>query len=145
MLINDQERFLVGRHLKRRKWECVSGALEANETLVEGGLRELREEMGPDVRAKPLGVIHASSFHYDQNARFMLSVVYVMAYEGGEVRPGDDMSDEFRWLSLEEIKAHTPRVTIPMYDWLFEDALVNFRRWRHRDVELQAPLRGPGS
>ena len=125
MLINDQERFLVGRHLKRRKWECVSGALEANETLVEGGLRELREEMGPDVRAKPLGVIHASSFHLRPKRPLHVERRLCDGLRGGVVRPGDDMSDEFRWLSLEEIKAHTPRVTIPMYDWLFEDALVN--------------------
>lgn len=46
-------------------------------------LREVREEAGPDLRVRPLGVVHASTFAYDDRVRRMISVVYLMAHEGG--------------------------------------------------------------
>jgi len=45
-------------------WQCVSGSLEAGETVVAGALRELREETGFDA-----GVIE-QFFHLDQVNQF---------------------------------------------------------------------------
>ena len=44
------------------RWEVVSGAVEAGETLLEAVLREIREELGERIRVRPLGVLHAYTF-----------------------------------------------------------------------------------
>ena len=59
--------------------------------LLEAALREVREEAGHHVRVRPLGVVHASTFEYDARVRRMISVVFLMAHEGGAAVPGDDM------------------------------------------------------
>jgi ADP-ribose pyrophosphatase YjhB (NUDIX family) len=71
-------------------WQVVSGALEAGETVLEGTLREVREELG-EIQVRPLRTIHAQTFHYDENVQYMIAIYYLLAYEGGEVVPGDDM------------------------------------------------------
>ena len=50
-----------------------------------------RTVVGPGVRVRPLGAVHAQSFHYDANVRYMIGLDYLLAYEGGQVEPGDDM------------------------------------------------------
>lgn len=82
-IVDELERILLlSSHKRPGAWEVVNGGLEANETLLEGALREIREEVGPQVRVRPLGVIHALTFHYDENVPFMISVDFLFAYEG---------------------------------------------------------------
>lgn len=38
-------------------WQVVSGALEARETVLEGTLREVHEELGSQVPVRPLGTV----------------------------------------------------------------------------------------
>jgi hypothetical protein len=48
ILVNSDERFLLlFNPVGDQGWQVVSGALEAGETLLEGTLREVREELGP--------------------------------------------------------------------------------------------------
>jgi 8-oxo-dGTP pyrophosphatase MutT (NUDIX family) len=56
-------------------------------------IRETREEAGEQVRVRPLGTVHISTFHYGEDVRYMLSVGYLMVYEGGGIQPGDDMAE----------------------------------------------------
>ena len=93
LVINKQEELLFGYHNTRQRWKAVSGVLEVRETILDEAMRELSEEMGPTVKVRPLGVLHASTFRYDDNAQFMISIKYLMAYEGGIISPGDGMSD----------------------------------------------------
>ena len=61
-LIDPDERMLLLAHPQRKgEWEVVNGALEAGETIVEGVLREIREEVGAAARVRPLGSVHVSS------------------------------------------------------------------------------------
>jgi 8-oxo-dGTP pyrophosphatase MutT (NUDIX family) len=118
-------------------WEVVNGVLEAGETLLEGALRETREEAGPRLRVRPLGTVHALTFHYDDNVQFMISVAFLLAYEGGPVEPGDDMAGaDYRWWSLDELRAERPLLLVPGNDqfWLIERAVELHRLWR--DVPL---------
>jgi 8-oxo-dGTP pyrophosphatase MutT (NUDIX family) len=90
-IINENEEILLLSHPKRGgSWEVVNGALEARETVIEGAIRETQEEAGDEVQVRPLGSVHVSTFHYDKNVQYMLSVGYLMAYEGREIQPGDD-------------------------------------------------------
>src|ERR1051326_7539009 len=69
-------------------WQVVRGALEAGETVLQGTLREAHEELGSDIRLRPLGTIHVQTFHYDENVQYMIAIYYLLAYEGGAVHQG---------------------------------------------------------
>lgn len=142
-IVNEQEEVLLLAHPKRGgSWEVVNGALEAGETVLEGALRETREEAGEEVRVRPLGTVHISTFHYDENVRYMLSVGYLMAYEGGGIQPGDDMAgSRYSWWGLDDLMDERVKVLIPPDGkWLIERAVELYRVWRGREVELQPEL-----
>jgi ADP-ribose pyrophosphatase YjhB (NUDIX family) len=136
-IVNEREEVLLLAHPKREGgWEVVNGALEAGETVLEAALRETREEAGADIWIRPLGTVHVSTFHYDEKVQYMLSVGYLMAYEGGEVQPGDDMEgSEYRWWSLEELADEEVRIIIPPGGkWLIRRAVDLYRLWKEEVV-----------
>ena len=88
-IVNKREELLLLESQRRPGlWEPVNGAVEEGETLLEAALREVREEAGAALRVHPLGVVHASTFAYDDRVRQMISVVYLMAHKGGVPEPG---------------------------------------------------------
>jgi 8-oxo-dGTP pyrophosphatase MutT (NUDIX family) len=138
-----EELLLLESPLRPGWWEPVNGAVEARETLLEAALREVREEVGADVRVRPLGVVHASTFAYDALVPRMISVAYLMAYEGGTPQPGDDMrGSSVRWASLGEIESEDLRLVPPLdQPWLRQRTIDLFRLWEPAPaVPLQAPL-----
>jgi NAD+ diphosphatase len=143
-IVDERERLLLLSCPDKRnapgRWEVVNGALEAGETLLEGVLREVHEEAGERIRVRPLGVIHAYTFRYDESISHMLGVCFLLAYEGGDVIPGDDMEgSEVRWVSLEEVESGAVEVLIPSCQpWLFRHAVGAYRQLRDRSpVDLQ--------
>ncbi|WP_420644797.1 NUDIX hydrolase [Candidatus Leptofilum sp.] len=107
IIINENEQFLLlssPRRNGRHEWQTVSGGLEAGETILDGTLREVREEVG-NIQVRPLTVLHSHTFHYDENVSFMVGIYYLLRYEGGEVVPGDDMAgSEHKWWGLAELE-----------------------------------------
>jgi len=123
----------------REGWEIVNGGLEGGETLSDGLTREVAEEVGPAVRLRVLGTVHASTFRYDHLIPHMISACFVASYLGGEVVPGDDMAGcETRWVTLDEVKglAAAGTALIPDEVWLFERALQCFDLWSAQDVDI---------
>ena len=59
----------------------------------------------------------------------MACICFLLAYEGGEVVPGDDVAGcEVRWASLPEIESGTVEVLIPTgYPWLPRHAIETYR------------------
>jgi ADP-ribose pyrophosphatase YjhB (NUDIX family) len=141
ILVNEVEQILLLCHPEcQGAWEVVSGAWEAGETLLQGVLREVREEVGPGVRARPLGTVHAQSFHYDANVRYMIGLDYLLAYEGGQVEPGDDMlGSRYRWWALEELLEPKVKVFVPQ-KWVLQRAVELYRLWVDCESELQPDL-----
>lgn len=123
-LINQRDEILLLSEQPGR-WSIIAGAIEAGETILGSALRELREETGGSIRATPIGVAHAHTYHYDAVAQNMISVYYVMRHERGEVVPGDDMAGaRHAWWSLEQIRERMDEVSVPAGQvWLFERAL----------------------
>jgi hypothetical protein len=67
----------------------------------------------------------------------MLSIGYLLAYEGGEIVPGDDMAgSEYRWWSLDEILSDDIKLIIPPDEkWMVKRAVELSRLWwRSEDV-----------
>jgi ADP-ribose pyrophosphatase YjhB (NUDIX family) len=130
-------------HPKRGgSWEVVNGALEAGETILDAALRETREEAGNEVQVQPLGTVHVSTFHYDENVRYMLSVGYLMAYQGGKIQPGDDMAgSQYGWWGLEDLKEEKVKLLVPPDGmWLIEQAIELHRIWKEKERDLQPAL-----
>jgi ADP-ribose pyrophosphatase YjhB (NUDIX family) len=120
-------------------WQTASGAMEAGETILEGVLRETREELGADLHLHPLGTVHVQSFHYDENVQYMIAIYYLLAYKGGEIQPGDDMlGSQYRWWSLAELADENVKVVVPPgQKWIFERAIELYRLWKDGAWELQ--------
>jgi len=139
-IVNQREEVLLMSHPNQQGgWQVVNGAMEAGESPLEAALRETYEEVGSSIRVRPLGTVHVSAFHYDERVRYMLSVGYLLAYEGGEVRPGDDMEgSEYRWWSLDEMASENVEITIPPGEkWLMARAIDLYRLWSQDDAAHQ--------
>jgi ADP-ribose pyrophosphatase YjhB (NUDIX family) len=138
--VNEEEKLLLlSPPDLKGKWGVISGALEAEETILEAVLRETREELGPDIRVRPLGTVHAYTFRCDDNIQYMIDLCYLMAYEGGQVQPGDDMrGSKFRWWSLEELEDESIQIIVPRGQrWLMGRAVELYRLWKDQEVDLQ--------
>ena len=125
------------------EWQIISGSLEAAETVLDGVLREVQEEAGPQIQVRPLGVVHAHTFHQcDHQVPYMIGIYYLLAYTGGEVQPGDDMRDaQYRWWSIEELTTANVRFHPSTHLWMLQRAVALYRCWKDQPaVPLQAAL-----
>lgn len=143
-IVNPKEEILLLSHPKRAgKWEPVNGALEAEETILQGVLREIREEAGEQARVRPLGAIHVYTFPFDPQVQYMISICYLLAYEGGAVVPGDDMvGSAVRWAGVDEIESGAVNVILPSKQgWVYRRAAEMYTLLKERPaLELQPPL-----
>ncbi|MBE2201265.1 MAG: NUDIX hydrolase [Anaerolinea sp.] len=144
IIVNDHEQILLLSSARRGRagvWQTVSGGLEASETVLTGTLREVAEEVGPDVRVRPLGLVHAQSFHYDSKLQHMIGVYYLLAYEGGNIVPGDDMiGSEWRWWSLVDLE--TVSLHASTHLWMLRRAVQLYRLWRDEGERPLQPFLG---
>jgi ADP-ribose pyrophosphatase YjhB (NUDIX family) len=146
-IVDAQERLLLLAHPRRKgEWEVVNGALDAEETILEGVLREIREEAGPAVRVRPLGTVHAYTFRYDEAVQYMISIAYLLAYEGGPIEPGDDMrGSQYRWWRLDELVDEQVKLIVPRdQKWMAARAIDLYRLWKNQSVDLQ-PIMDPSA
>lgn len=142
IVINEQAQFvLLNSATRQGGWQVVSGGLEAGETILAGVLREVSEELGEAVHVRPLGIVHAETFHYDEQIRYMVSLYYLMVYEGGEIVPGDDMlGSDVRWWTLGELQAADVLFHPSVKLWLMERAVTLYELWRDEGERPLQPL-----
>lgn len=134
IIINEDEQLLLLSSPRRSTysgWQVVSGGLEAGETILDGTLREVREEVG-EIAVRPLTVLHSQTFHYDENVPFMVGIFYLLKYESGNVIPGDDMvGSDFKWWGLEELETAVAQQTISLHVsthlWMLRRAVQLYR------------------
>lgn len=132
IIINNNEEFLMLLSPTRKQgWQIVSGGLDAAETILDGTLREVGEEIGTDANVRPLGLVHSQTFPYDPGIPHMIGTYYLLAYEGGSILPGDDMvGSEVRWWSLAELAAEKPLLHSSTHLWMLKRAVDLYRLWR---------------
>ena len=136
----DQKVLLLSSPTRNRDgaWQVISGALEAEETILAGVLRETREEAGANLRVRPLGTVHVETYNFDDNLQYMIGIYYLLAYEGGEVSPGDDMQgSQFRWWSMDEVENEAIKLRVPPGQWVLRRAVELYSLWKDQNVTLQ--------
>ena len=69
----------------------------------------------------------------------MISLCYLMAYEGGQIHPGDDMrGSKFQWWSLDELGDERVKVLVPRdQKWLIRRSIELYRLWKDQAVNLE--------
>lgn len=142
IIINQAEEVLLLYSLTRKQgWQVVSGALEANETLLDGTLREVYEELGQNIEVRPLGTVHVETFHYDPQVQYMLSSYYLFAYQESPIVPGDDMiGSEYRWWSRAELN-ETVDFHPSTKPWMLNRAIELYGLWVNKpELPLQPIL-----
>ena len=138
-LINEADQILVLSHPARKGgWEVINGAIDEGEAPAEALLREVAEEAGPEVKIRPVGVVHTFLYRYDALVPAMLSVAYAASYLGGRILPGSDMAmSQHRWVSPAEIDRGAITLLTPAQPWLFRRAVSVCRMFRDDAVELE--------
>ena len=112
VVIDDDGRVLTVRRHTPPRWELPGGALEVGETLHEGVVREVREEVGLDVEPVRLTGI------YQNMALGPTALVFWCHRIGGQERPSPEITD-WRWVRRDELPALMP----PAWSTRFTDAL----------------------
>ena len=141
IIVDDDERILMLSHPIRNEdgsWEIVGGGLKREESVLEGTLREVHEEVGEDVQVRALGTVHVHTFYRDDTVQFNTGIYYLLAYHGGQVIPGGDMTgSKYRWWTLDEIEREHPEINTPRQQWILWRAIELYRLWKNSDIDLQ--------
>ena len=116
MIVENNGRYLLikrGIEPGKGTWAPPSGFIEADETMEEACIRELREETGFDGVVKRLLDIYyeKSKIHGD-----VLVIAYLVDIVGGSLKPGDDAIDAkfFEYDNLPEIHFNSFRKALKM-------------------------------
>ena len=112
VVVDEGGRALAVRRRTPARWELPGGALERDERVVDGLVREVREESG--LRVEPV----ALSGVYQNMALGPVALVFLCTRIGGTERTSDETSD-WRWLRPDEIDELMP----PARSVRFTDAL----------------------
>src|SRR5208283_4644883 len=95
-------------------WTLPGGVLEAGETIVEGVVREVREESG--LLVEPLELVELLDRIHREAGRVRYHYViadYLCRVTGGELRAASD-ADAVRWVERAEWNSHSALVLDPI-------------------------------
>ncbi|MFG1874175.1 NUDIX domain-containing protein [Sphaerisporangium sp. NPDC049003] len=128
-VFDDQGRMLVALHKEQGDlWAPPGGIIEPDESPDDAVVREVREEIGLDIRVRGLigaygGPLYRASYANGDQVSFVMSV-YGCAVAGGALSPDGVEIDEARWLSEPE----TVGLTMP--GWAPAVIIDGFAWWR---------------
>jgi 8-oxo-dGTP diphosphatase len=103
-----------GREPLRGKWSLPGGLLELGESLIEGVVREVREETGLTV--EPVELIELLDRVYREGDRVRYHYViadYLCRVTDGELQAASD-ADAVRWVERSEWNSHSALVLDPI-------------------------------
>ena len=112
VVVDEAGRALAVRRRTPARWELPGGALEHDERVVDGLVREVHEESGLEVEPVALSGV------YQNMALGPVALVFLCSRIGGTEGTSDETS-EWRWLRPDEIDGLMP----PAWAVRFTDAL----------------------
>lgn len=96
---------------RSQKPDLPGGVVEENESMIEGLLREVREEAGLDIEPVRLHLAHALT--YDHNEWSSIFEIYFAEITGDETVTLSWEHESYRWLTAEEVLALEIRAPYP--------------------------------
>lgn len=104
---NDQDEMLLVKTRRDGEWVFPGGQVEVGENLIDGVIREVKEESGIDVIVSHLVGVFSNTATYEGHSGVKVvptKVMFDFVCEpiGGELTSSDETSDS-RWVSKEEV------------------------------------------
>lgn len=104
---NDKEEILIVKERRSGKWVFPGGQVEVGENLMDGLIREIKEESGIDVEISHLTSIYSNTGTYEGHSGVKTVPTKVMfdfvcKPIGGELTTSDETSAS-RWVNKEEV------------------------------------------
>jgi mutator protein MutT len=132
-IVVDEGRVLLvrrGSEPLKGHWTLPGGVLEVGETLVEGVVREAREETGLLVEPIELVELLERIHREERRVRYHYVIAdYLCRVTSGELRAASD-ADAVRWVERDEWKSHAALVLDPI------TARVIEKGWQRAQVLL---------
>src|SRR5699024_667736 len=129
---NDKGELLVVKERRSGKWVFPGGQVEVGENLMNGLIREVKEESGIDVEVSYLTSIYSNTGTYVGHSGVNIVPTKVMfdfvcKPIGGELSTSDETSDS-RWVSKEKVleMVSAPALRIRYQAYLDYDGKINY-------------------
>lgn len=111
-VIVENNKVLLNQHGDTEFWKFCGGKLEHNETLVETAQREVKEEMGLEIK-----ILNPEPFFFytqKQSEEGIKDVIlaHYLAEKIGEISPGADIR-EWQWFEINNLPANLAPNIIP--------------------------------
>jgi len=111
VIVNQENKILIGSSPRDGGFKFPQGGLEANEDTVTGIKRELNEELGISITENDILFVHSEKVHYlyppeDPYYIFkgqQLSVVQIQYNNSMQLMPQDDEFEELHWINPQEL------------------------------------------
>ena len=113
IVVDDQQRVLLGRRADTGEWASIAGILEPGEQPAEAIIREIREEAGVVAEVVDLLSLRTDEpVHYPNGdiAQY-LTILFLCRYVSGEAHVADDESLDIAWFTQDELPAMSVRQT----------------------------------
>ncbi|GAA0603882.1 NUDIX domain-containing protein [Virgibacillus siamensis] len=104
---NDQEEILIVKERRSDQWVFPGGQVEVGENLMDGLIREVKEESGIDVKVSHLTAIYSNTGTYKGHSGVKtvptkVMFDYVCKPIGGELSSSDETSNS-QWVKKNEV------------------------------------------
>jgi NAD+ diphosphatase len=124
VLITNGRQILLARRpsAPNNRFSALAGFVEAGEALEQTVAREVREEVGVEV--KNIRYFGSQSWPFPNS----LMIAFVADYAGGEIRPDGVEIEEARWFDPVELPNVPDRISISR--WLIDSVCAELQRER---------------
>ncbi len=118
----------------RPGWATLAGKLKLGEDVDEGLLREIGEEIGPDVRVELEKTVDAHTWDLPEGR--YVSIFKLVRYLGGQIELGSDMADaEWAWIAACDVPLLP--ISVPQQAWIVAWALQLAALLRNERTEVR--------
>ena len=104
VLVKKEDKILLVRHVQRsqNRWTCLAGYAEAGETIEKTVTREVKEEVGINVK----NIVYRGSQSWPHPAQLMFA--FTAEYESGEITLQKEEIAKAEWFDAHDNPANPP-------------------------------------